>query len=44
MFVGVSQADCRKYLHIASDVFEDHPCGSGYINSGLGWQFKSPYQ
>jgi hypothetical protein len=28
MFVGVPQADGRKYLHIASNMFEDHPCGS----------------
>jgi hypothetical protein len=25
MFVGVPQADGRKYLYIAGDVFEDHP-------------------
>jgi hypothetical protein len=27
MFIRVAQADGWKYWHIASDVFEDHPCG-----------------
>jgi len=27
MFVRVAQADGWKYLHIAGDVFEDHPYG-----------------
>jgi hypothetical protein len=43
MFVGVPQTDGRKYLHIASDMFKNHPCGSD-TSMMDGVDSMSPYR